>query len=447
MNYIIKLLLIVVLLASGARMVFADGVEFTVGGSPNYTLTATSTIPTTGGTDYYTHYYSSSGGTASGCLTLGSDQGTSSGLNPFVINLSSYTAFSPVVFNFYTNGSDMANAVNCLGSLIMTWNGSSWSGQYSSADTLNYTRIISTTPLDNTTVSTTTTLIITGNINPDDLASTTQVTTYYSNAGCSGLAVAPIQAVDGTCNFSVTYNATSSGYFSYSTTTTFGFGGTWDYKASIQNVSGSYCVFGFCLFEDENILTQKQGSFIVGQYNGLDIIFNISTSTAYTADFSVCNPISGFDTLGCLQVLLIPNQAQINQVIDNLKTGFLTRAPWGYVTRFISLMNGTTATSTPVLSIYFPTGEGLPDGIQGQTFSLDPFSAFSSTSPLTTSEDYDGNSFMDIFMPWWNIIIGFLVIVAVVHDIFGMSSQSGHSKNSDFVTVHKGNRTYLHKKP
>lgn len=295
------------------------------------------------------------------------------------------------------------------------------------------THYISVTPANGTTTATTTTLGQDVYVNASDLSSTTAVTTTYSNAYCSSVSDSVIDAVSNTlgqgCSFSLTWNIASSGESSYSTTTTFTYGGTWRYVSTISNTTGSWCLFGYCLFSNTSDVAQTSGTFIVGQPNALDLIngyiasssgelTSLATSTAAVS--SLCNPFSGSFSIGsCIYVLIIPDASTTEALVSGVSGKFLTYAPLGYVTRFIAIFGSGTTTPLPVFSYTPPAVVGYSQG----AITLNPWNLFGTSSfigSLTSSSSTGSKTLRQIAEPYWDFLWTLVLALAIIGRITGI---------------------------
>lgn len=302
------------------------------------------------------------------------------------------------------------------------------------------THFISVTPSDSTTVGTSTTLAQDVFVNITDISSTTAVTTIYSNAGCSAMSGAVIDAVSNTlgqgCSFSTKWNVIASGENSSSTPVNFVYGGTWKYTSTISDTVGSWCLFGYCLFSSQTDLSQVSGSFIVGQPNGYDIIQSYvasssgmlgSLASSTQAISSICNPISQVFSIGsCIQLLVIPDASTTKALISGVSGKFLTYVPLGYVTRFIAIFTSGTTTPLPSFSYTPPAIVGYSQG----AITLNPWNLFGTTSfigGLVSSTSTGSRTLRSIAEPYWNFLWTLILVLAIIGRITGIYPHLGHS--------------------
>lgn len=159
-----------------------------------------------------------------------------------------------------------------------------------------------------------------------------------------------------------------------------------------------------------------------------------SSPASYLDYINYCNPFN-FDIKLCITGLFIPTPSQISEIVNNFTNGFLTRWPWGYVTRAVAIMNDTAHTNLPKIDFTFPADKGLPQGIAGRNVQVSIFDAFASSSPLTVAESYDGTTFLEAFMPWWRTVVLFLFGMGILHLLINFRVDMGR---------YRGKPMYMH---
>jgi hypothetical protein len=292
------------------------------------------------------------------------------------------------------------------------------------------TRIISFDP-DQSVVATTTTLTVVGYISSSDYVSGTNVVVNLSSISCLV-----------SCTQSFIWYPSSYGSFSYSTTTTFSYNGVTNYTASIYQGSELNTVFNVTGGLSGSSIITKTGFFIVNYFSTSDAISSstiahylalggLSTSTNAVINWSYCQPFSGeFGAENCLALLFLPNSFYLRGAFLEFRDGFLSYAPWGYVTRFISILTGTATTTLPSLSLTFDSH--FPSGFQGKTISFNPIGSVMSSLPLTATSSAN-KTILDLTMPYINWIIYISVVLAIVNDLIGHRSGKVHQDPSSVV--------------
>ncbi len=152
--------------------------------------------------------------------------------------------------------------------------------------------------------------------------------------------------------------ATTTGYFNYSTTTVMA-PGNYILNACIETSYLGGIVGGFDELNFWNNPCQYH-QFVVGTstfvgnlfQNGITSVqgqLNNITATSSTVTLGAyCNPFSGFDIVQCFYALLIPTSAQMQSTMNSFYSDFLTRMPWGYGSVAVAdlLGYGTVATTS-----------------------------------------------------------------------------------------------------
>jgi len=296
------------------------------------------------------------------------------------------------------------------------------------------TRIDSVTPAPDSTVATSTTFAVgvDGYLNPADF-SMNAVENFFGAGEEVQLKIEPIsdydvqQSVAHTQTF--TWPITTSGAISVSTTTSVLATGIYSFKAEIHEYA--FDVFGFRFgYQVQAVLN---GQFTVStstdaeralakELQRLNIFFGNASTTSDVA-VGACAIVDFFTastTLPCLGQMIWPSGAAAGQVGSDLYNGLLQRVPFGYATRFMTLLASTTiAVEPPALTYTF--GSSSPVALQGKTYSVQIWDALGSTSPilLAKSDDGENKNIWDIVMPYWNTVVALAVLLAILSDLFG----------------------------
>lgn len=278
------------------------------------------------------------------------------------------------------------------------------------------TRIISITPVDGATVSTTTTVGIAGYVSPLDSLESPVVTIGLYSKNCGGFAGDVIQAVNGECAKMITYNATTSGYFSTTTTINFSpWGGVWNYTGKIK--TSSYCILGYCFKNTEIAATST--TFTIGEPSMLDLFLASSTARIVQAlhdeDIDSCNPLSGvFDILRCLAVMTVPDRDAFSIVLTDLHDEILTVVPFGYLTRFLAIITNNATTSLPSFTATFLTAANATTSI---TFDMQDMLAGGSALVSNIQDPESGNTFREILEPFIQLFVYLTLVIVIVKDL------------------------------
>lgn len=295
------------------------------------------------------------------------------------------------------------------------------------------TRIITVTPQNNTLISTSTSVIVanTGYINANEYEDGIKIRQRLSLSTSpllGGIGVGPYDAVNQLTNsVEFVHIATSSGPFSFSTTTSLTQIGVRNMTTTITKPRFSVFGRGF----GTTVLYSTTTKFTVGTTTRGDIInqntqdqLELLTGSASSTIESLndsCNPFSlgDFSALRCAYLLVVPDAETLSVMYQDLNEKILTKAPLGYVTRLVSILTSTTTTALPTIS--YTTASTSMFGTM--TFEFDPFGALTaSTSPLNyTSDQSQPKTIWQIMEEVVNITIYLMLFFMIVHDITGVS--------------------------
>ena len=320
------------------------------------------------------------------------------------------------------------------------WDGSSGHDTLPPSDTT--TRIVTVVPVASSTVATTTTTGGTIFVNPadyqDGMEFTMQFVNQTVNTSLSYSALDAWNAATGRGVQTYTFPITSSGSSSFATTTTFAFGGKWfaTYQITSPTFLSSIPFIGGYFNPASEAATTT--SFVVGALTQLDQAIAIGqTAVASYAVYGVnatntaveiyCNPLSTdgkFSIVSCLGILIIPSSSDLLNVWNALYAAVLQRAPWGYLTRFFTIMSSTATTTLPVINIETPLGRpGSPEYTDG-SFHFDPNDMLAGGATLlnTVHTSFGGDlDVQQVFEPFVDLTIALAVLMAIIHDLLGLS--------------------------
>ncbi len=306
-------------------------------------------------------------------------------------------------------------------------------------------RITSTTPGNGDTIATSTTFTfgVTGYIAPDDFVSGMKVKLSYSNGGFEssllvGPAFATIQQHDSSGSYS--WDVSSSGSFTFSTTTSVLVIGNYDLEAHITQPK--YTLFGFNFFEKD--LDYQHNYFVVSTstaygtlrnnvQNEFDNFSGLSSSTINT---SVCNPISGnFSVIPCVSILFIPSPTELTHSMNVLHDTVLAKWPWGYVTRLVAIMTDSSMASSSLPA--YVTKVDLRGGgdVSGdmENITIDPQDMLVGGASLVDSiQDTHGYgvTFRDVAEPIAKLVIALFVLSIIWHDLLGIVNHRRRPDNT-----------------
>jgi len=329
-----------------------------------------------------------------------------------------------------------------------------------------FTRIISINPCCNATTSTSSSqaIDITGYVAPTDYATGTTLTVYISRDSStqqtSGLMA--WESVGAPYTASFTFPITSSGDFSFSTTTdTSAFlEGRYSIAVSIDLTvetalenggliglvqSGWGYFMGVLELAngsqtDQNNASniRKVESFIIGKLTYYDEATDavVSARNNLLVDSSICSPLSGsFEILGCLSFLILPTPAMLNQVWNNLYNNVLIHAPFGYITRFVAIATGLTQ-EMPV-PLTYTYGSSAPTVLQGKSIEFQIWDHFGFVNTIESDSLTDPKNLWEITMPYFNMIIGLGVLGVILWDLLdiGVPAFTGSGRSSRRMTA------------
>ncbi len=343
--------------------------------------------------------------------------------------------------NYWTQVCDTINyGGNCI-YFLANWNGSIWTGGFTSVYT-STTHIISVTPAGGATVATSTTFAfgVTGYITTDDYTNgLTQVQVnldYSQSAGAHWYSPTAVPSCitglipnTNICG-SYVFPITSSGYFSFSTTTI------------LTDETGRYNMDTrirhplFYILSQDVAATSTQ--FTVVASSGLDLLHDRITTTvnnltaSSTLDLSSCNLLGAFDPATCAYSLLIPPTETLANDFTVFKEGALSRVPFGYLTRLTVILSSTAAVEPPALTYKF--GTSSPAVLQSLTAS-DPisFQIWDHMSEFNSIKTDDGTNkgIWDIVMPYFNLVIYVAFFFAVLSDLIGFEFRHDGTQEHD----------------
>jgi len=234
-------------------------------------------------------------------------------------------------------------------------------------------------------------------------------------------------------------SATTTGLFSFSTTTSLADG---YYRVTFQLMNstlGGLIVnpFGGDIQSVTHEFTVGSSTFIGTAArdltSGLNSIFASTSATSTSVLLGSCNPFSGqWNTTYCITGLLVPDQASMQTLVEEFKTEIMSKAPWGYITRLFAIISGTGSSTPPVLVFTVPDDEYFSSSLRNKTITFDPWNVVSDGSILEEADGFGTGNLMDTFMPWWKIIVYGGVVIGVVLKLLGMSGMGTKDLNSNF---------------
>lgn len=275
-------------------------------------------------------------------------------------------------------------------------------------------------------------------INPEDLGDYLTIKIIFRNIDQNTLASGECGPLDfsllcSTYTFDIFRgNATTSGDFYYASSTVLR-AGNYRVEASLDTATTFLGLnLGFFTFLG-SVSDVQNHQFIVGTstfignlsqtiFEQTDSFFGSLPATTTAALAAQCNPLGGnFGIRECLAFLLVPDANQLKNTFEQFRNGVLVKAPWGYVTRFITIISASTTQSLPTISYNF----GSVGPLAGVEWDIDPGDMIAGAGTLLDSvEDGNGNNIRDVLEPLVKLIVGMAVVFGIVTDLTG---SHGHS--------------------
>lgn len=305
------------------------------------------------------------------------------------------------------------------------------------------TRIDTVTPADKSSISTSTpyTEASTGYINANDYVNGAQlnmsvksnsqtITGFFpsieQNLSCFfGTTIGNNESENPACG-NIVVPISSPGSYSFSTTTpAVKNAGTYQLVTSIT--VPTFSLFGFNL--GSNTLVSTTTSFLGAATTTADAIRSTQLTGIAAllggATFTQDNCVFGggsFDIGLCVDYLMVPQQSDIDNSLSAFKEGAMAREPWGYATRFVTIL---TASTTPT---------SLPSWTANVAISSTSYTTFSfNMSDMITgganqlnavTDPYSGLTLRQVVEPFIWLFIGISLLIIVFHDLMAM----GHHK-------------------
>jgi hypothetical protein len=228
------------------------------------------------------------------------------------------------------------------------------------------------------------------------------------------------------------FEATTSGHF-YFNSEGYALGeGNYRLEAQLErSYLGGWVVNPFSPIND----TQSH-QFIVGSstflgnlsqsaFSDLQDFFASSTATSTEVTSRSCNPLA-WDTQLCLSYLLLPSAADMTNTMLGLKDMVLTRVPWGYASRVVSIMSSSATTALPAFTVNLHLGAGsLAPATSSLSFAPDDMLAGGIALAGGITDVTYGKTAREILEPLIKLIFALLVIFIITNDLLRMSHTSG----------------------
>lgn len=222
----------------------------------------------------------------------------------------------------------------------------------------------------------------------------------------------------------LTYDIEAFGSSSYSTTTDVITSGLHTLTTEILQPRPLSSIFGY------GTVVMTTTYFVVGSTTISDQIFlgladlavtlNDTATSTFAQLTDSCNPLSGFSIVNCITALLWPSSGQIESAMAELEQKVLVKAPLGYVTRFVAILNDTATSSLPAIAYEF--GASSPLSGAEMTFDFQEIMDESSVILNTTlvSDRVDPKTVMELFMPLWQVLVYAFLFFMIIKDVSGL---------------------------
>lgn len=216
--------------------------------------------------------------------------------------------------------------------------------------------------------------------------------------------------------------ATTTGRFLYSTTTVIGDGNYRIEACVYRTYFGGWVKnpFGDVNECQSNQFTVGAGTFIGNlTQNGweqMNDFYSGISATSSTSTAKTCNPIIGWDTMLCLGFLLKPGGEPLARTMDSLRSGILVKAPWGYLTRTINIMNSTTTTALPAFTVNFQTSASSTESL---SYDIGDMVSGGGTLLASIQDPIYGKNAKDVFAPLIKMLVAFAVLITIITDLTG----------------------------
>ena len=291
------------------------------------------------------------------------------------------------------------------------------------------TRIIATEPISGTTTTgytATTSAVV--YINPLDFEEGMYLQMSFSNQTVNNLGGSALDAYNSAFGIGkdIRIPITITGNPIYlSTSTIFGSAGVTfgNYKIVKPSLLSSLPFIGNLI--NGNILVATTTTFIVSQKTPLDIaieqgaiaLANALLTGTTTSAVLMCSPLN-FDLARCLISLVMPSGEIIGNDMKQIRDGFLSIPPWGYLTRFLTILTNTATTTLPNFSISLPIGQNSTT-----TISYNMQDTFDGGATLLNSikDPTSGKNFQQVIEPFMQLLVAVLVIFIMIQSLLSLS--------------------------
>jgi len=293
------------------------------------------------------------------------------------------------------------------------------------------TRIDTVTPYDGEVSATSTsfTFAVTGYFAEADWYDGSTVTVHYENAyrasqNIVGVYASQLALTESSGDFE--FPVTAFGTFSFSTTTNLQQVGK--YNLTAEATSPSFVVFGVNF--GTSVVVATSTSFLVATTTPFDDLTSDVQDNVINFSASAC-AFANFEVFGCLSYLLLPTRGDMNVLFNEMYDVFFTQFPFGYVTRFVEIINFNVDPVQPP-PIDYTFGSSSPVVLQGVNVEIQIWDNMEKLQEIVADDGTNKNIF-DIVDPYITVLVGLAVVMVIVGDLLALDfgdhiSPSGRMK-------------------
>ena len=187
----------------------------------------------------------------------------------------------------------------------------------------------------------------------------------------------------------------------------------------------------------------NQGTFIgnISQnaWRETNDFINSVSATSSRALMEKCNPLGGFlsgtstfDITLCMTGLLVPDADTLTQTFEDIRKTVLQRFPFGYLTRFISIISNPATTTLPTWTAVVQIGAGNDLTPETTSITIDPSDMLAGGATLLDSiqDPNNGKTAKDIFKPMVQLMIALSILMIIVRDLTKLKHKDGESRQT-----------------
>ncbi len=326
------------------------------------------------------------------------------------------------------------------------WDGTEFSGSIPPLPICDYdpsTRIIEFLPEEATTTNNPVSFSLDACIDPDDVGTIKGINLTFHNIDQNVLLTGALTNLLSPDDIYLIkdMNVATTGLYSFSTSTISLEDGNYRIEACIER---GY-LFGIFSNPFSSISDCQSHQFIVGTSTFIGNITQRTwgetndfleglTATSSAALAATCNPISGsFGIRECLSFLFIPDSQSLTDTMNDARGGILTRVPWGYLTRFVSILSSPATTTIPSFTASVQIGPGDDMTPEVTTITIDPADMLAGGATLLESirDPINNKSPRDIFYTMVQLTVALGVLLTIVADLMKSheTANSGENRN------------------